>query len=153
MKQTLLTIALMLLPMLANAEISTFVNINNIYYNLDTEAKTAEVTYNYNNTLKYSGTVVIPEKVENGGTEYRVTSIGEQAFIGCFNLISVTIPNSVTSIGDNAFNGCLSLNSVNIPDGVTYIGHQAFSECSRLTSIDIPNSVTTLETYAFNRCI
>ena len=35
-----------------------------------------------------------------------VTSIGAQAFYGCFGLKSVTIPNSVTSIGEGAFYRC-----------------------------------------------
>ena len=34
-----------------------------------------------------------------------VTTIGESVFYHCFDLTSVTIPNSVTAIGANAFNG------------------------------------------------
>jgi hypothetical protein len=41
MKQTLLTLALMLLPMLASA---VGFEIDGIYYNLNSGAKTAEVT-------------------------------------------------------------------------------------------------------------
>ena len=36
-----------------------------------------------------------------------VTSIGLAAFVECYHLISVTIPNSVTSIGNAAFNYCM----------------------------------------------
>lgn len=35
-----------------------------------------------------------------------VTTIGEKAFEGCANLISITFPNSLTSIGFSAFTGC-----------------------------------------------
>ena len=48
-------------------------------------------------------------KVEFGSD---VTSIGEDAFLECTNLTSVTIPNSVTSIGGCAFEYCPSLTSV-----------------------------------------
>ncbi len=36
-----------------------------------------------------------------------VTTIADDAFIGCTNLTYVEIPASVTSIADNAFNGCV----------------------------------------------
>ena len=68
MKKLLSTLVLMLLPLLASADA---VEIDGIYYNLK-NIKTAEVTSNPN---KYSGSVVIPEKVEYEGTEYSVTSI------------------------------------------------------------------------------
>ncbi len=57
---------------------------------------------------KPSGELNIPATV-NGAT---VTSIGEQAFLACIDLTSVTIPNCVTSIGYQAFSGCSCLASV-----------------------------------------
>ena len=69
------------------------------------------------------------------------TSIGDYAFVECYNLSSITIPDSITSIGDSAFANCSSLTSITIPDSVTSIGGFAFSGSS-LTSITIPDSVT-----------
>ena len=80
---------------------------------------------------------------------YTLTSIGEDAFLNCRSLTSVTIPNSVTSIGKGAFSYCESLTSVTIPNSVTSIGYRAFLDCSSLTSVTIPNSVTSIGSEAF----
>ena len=70
--------------------------------------------------------------------------------VGCQNTI---IPNTVTTIGDDAFLGCTSLASVNIPNSVTSIGGGAFYNCEGLTSVTIPNSVTYIGPLAFAHCI
>lgn len=81
-----------------------------------------------------------------------VTSIGQEAFVGCTGLMSVTIGNGVTSIGDYAFNDCGGLTSITIPDSVTSIGWSAFKGCTGLTNITIPNNVTSIGTEAFRGC-
>ena len=81
-----------------------------------------------------------------------VTSIGEQAFLDCISLTSVTIPDSVMSIGNSSFSSCTSLESVTIPDSVESIGNDAFLGCQSLKSIEIPGSVTDIGNYAFSFC-
>lgn len=81
-----------------------------------------------------------------------VTSIGVEAFRGCSDLTSVTIPDSVTSIGSVAFRDCTGLTSITIPNSVTHIGDSAFSGCTGLTSITIPDSVTSIGVAAFSGC-
>ena len=81
-----------------------------------------------------------------------VHSIGTNTFYECFNLTSITIPNSVTSIGNGAFERCTSLTSITIPNSVTSIGKYTFFGCSSLASITIPNSVTSIGESAFNDC-
>ena len=79
--------------------------IDGIYYNLDNNGYTAEVTRKTND--EYSGSVSIPKEVSYNGNKYSVTSIGNYAFGNCSGLTSVTIPNSVTSIESDAFWQCI----------------------------------------------
>ena len=100
---------------------------------------------------KYTGSAEkldIPEKI-NGKS---VTSIGDEAFIFCRNLTSITIPNSATEIGYGAFEWCENLTSITIPESVTNIGHYAFGHCTSLKNITIPGSVTSIHTWAFVGC-
>ena len=74
MKKLFLSLLTVLLPLVAFAE----VEIDGIYYNLDSNTKEAEVTCGRN---QYSGSVaVIPASVTYDGVEYSVTSIGDNAF-------------------------------------------------------------------------
>jgi BspA type Leucine rich repeat region (6 copies)/Secretion system C-terminal sorting domain len=101
----------------------------------------------------FTGAANIPATVSDGGFNYAVTSISNNAFQFCSGLTSVSIPNSVTSIGSNAFQNCSGLTSINIPNSVTIIGGSAFRSCTGLTSVSIPSSVATISTSAFNGCI
>ena len=138
----------MLLPMTASAEI---VEIDGICYNLITKGYVAEVSKKTNNYY-YTGSVVIPEKVEYEGNVYSVTSIGNSAFCYCGELNSVTIPYSITGIGNKAFEECRSLTSITIPNSVTSMGKYIFYGCTSLTTITISNSLTSIEDYAFSCC-
>ncbi len=154
MKKTLLLLVALITATIAFAY---DVQIDGIYYNLNDETKTAEVTQlterpDTSNISYFQSNISIPEKITYNTTEYSVTSIGEGAFSYCKSLTSITIPNSVTSIGSSAFHYCSSLTSITIPNSVTSIGERAFYYCSSLTSITIGNSVTYIGSWAFTYC-
>ena len=102
--------------------------IDGFRYLLESDTKTA--TLFPKREGKYSGDIIIPEKVKgNDGVEYIVASLGASCFEGCSGLTSITIPSSVTSIGDNCFQGCSGLSSITIPSSVTSLGWNCFLYC------------------------
>ena len=146
MKKFYFLFLMMLLPLAASADA---VQIEGIYYNLNAENKTAEVT---SSRSKYSGDIAIPKSVTYEDVTYSVTSIGQSAFSACRSLTSIEIPNSVTSIGKDAFYVCDGLTSITIPNGVISIESGAFHDCKGLTSITIPSTVTSIGYYVFSGC-
>ena len=67
------------------------------------------------------------------------------AFLGCYNLTNITIPDSVITIENTAFHGCENLRSITIPAKVSCIEHGTFAECSSLESIFIYNDNIDIE--------
>lgn len=102
----------------------------------------------------YSGDVAIPEHVHFGIWDLPVTAINIQAFAGCVDLKSVTLPNTITSIDFTAFYGCTGLNRMTLPVSISYIDEGAFYNCNADTIIltgegewqggALPDSVKTL---------
>ena len=130
--------------------------VDGIYYNLDTDNKTAAVTFrgtSYSEySDEYSGNVDIPETIVYKDELYSVIYINSYAFCVCKNLTSVVIGNNVTGINTWAFSGCSALSSVTIGSAVTSIGDYAFNECRILDDIVIPENVTHIGNYAFREC-
>ena len=151
MKKIIFLFALLLLPLVASADV---VEINGIYYYLVKKVKQAEVTKKPSGS--YSGAVVIPATVYYDSVTYDVTSIENSAFQSCRSLTSVTIPNSVTSIGQNAFQYCIGLTSIHISDlaawcrivfdgnmsNPLFYAHHLYLNGEEIKDLVIPNSIT-----------
>ncbi len=130
MKKVLISFVLALLPVL---ESGASVKIGSLYYNLDTNKKTAEVAPYQDN--KYEGDITIPAEISYQGTTYRVTAVAESAFWDCGGLTSIVLPAGLESIGPSAFLACTKLTSLKIPASVINIGDLAFCFEGALTSI------------------
>ena len=81
-----------------------------------------------------------------------LTSIPNDAFLNCNELLSIKLPDNIISINVAAFRGCASLKKIHIPANVESIKLQAFYGCISLISIDIPASVKTIQAGAFSNC-
>ncbi len=75
--------------------------------------------------------------------------LGDNMFMQCYYLMSVTLPKNIDRIGEGMFQNCLMLAEIEIPQGAESIGASAFASCSRLTAVVIPDSVTSIGVAAF----
>ncbi len=127
-----------------------------------------ETGYTIVDYLGSSNNVVIPEtfrrysvteignlrrdNIETVSLSNRITSISNNAFAACKNLVSIDLGSNLKNIGDYAFQNCLKLTSISIPDSVISIGQGAFEFCESLESIKVPKKVAYLGDYAFRGC-
>ncbi len=133
MKRIFSIILFICIALFANAFI-----VDGLCYNIN--GTSVYVTYQSSESPNYpnlSGDIIIPSTVTYNGTTYSVTSIGSNAFLGCSNLTSVTIGDSVRAVGSYAFKDCVGLTSVIIGNSVTSIGYEAFEKCTNLTKVDV----------------
>ena len=121
--------------------------VNGIYYRKVTqqlpgggcgETYLIVVNDDYQNT--YSGDVVIPETETINGESYRVRYIGSEAFFGCIDLTSVTLPSTIVNIGYHSFADCHRLEYIELPEGMQQINSNAFSYCYELDYIFIKST-------------
>lgn len=104
-----------------------------------------------NNIL--SGDLVLPNdgSITTLGGFSREDWEGAVAFLECYNLTGIIIPDSVVNIGECAFNSCESLTIVTFYNNsqLISIGAGAFEYCELLTSIKIPNNTSSIGKNAF----
>lgn len=142
-------------------------NIGGICYKLNKTDQTATVIFNEEEG--YKGDIIIPRTIKVDDTYYRVTTIGEDAFVNCQFVTSIDFSNitiiengafqgtaithadfsKVASLGDMVCAGCISLSSVMLPSSLTRIPNMMFYKCVSLKEITIPELVTEIGNEAF----
>ena len=151
MKKALLLITLIACSMVLSAQ---KVLIGNLYYYLNDQNGTACVTWDkFGEKTNYQGhaTIIIPGDVSYDGKNYRVTEIGNSAFLSC-QLTSVVISDNIEIIAKDAFNRCTNLSSIGWGQAgkLKEIAQNAFSNCA-FETVTIPDGVKTLWN-SFNFC-
>ena len=120
----------------------------NLTYRVNDDGQTVTLT----NGSSVTGSITIPAAVEHGGTSYPVTSIGDNAFQYCRQLVSVTFSGSIDCIGYSAFYDCDGLKTVTFSGNIDSIGVEAFSHCNDLENVTFPGNVGNIEDLAFVNC-
>ncbi len=118
--------------------------------------------------------ITIPETANYNGVNYKVTSIGENAFrnqkrienvwgngcineinsfafAGCTNLSYVSGLYNTISIGNSAFMNCSKLEKANFLDKAKKIGDNVFRGCTSLECVYAPK-LESMGSYAFAYC-
>ena len=120
----------------------------NLTYTVNDDGQTVTLT----DGSRAIGSITIPAAVEHGGTSYPVTSIGDNAFQYCRQLVSVTFSGSIDSIGYSAFYDCDGLKTVTFSGNIDSIGVEAFSHCNDLENVTFPGNVGSIGSTAFVNC-
>ena len=105
-------------------------------------------------TLDLSGATIVPYSkgaaLYGAITDYAGNAIPRTAFFGK-KLTNVTLPANLETIGYAAFAGCYQLQSITIPETVAFIDDYAFAG-SALTAVTVPQSVEVMGKGVFSRC-
>ena len=101
------------------------VDEKNLYYMVKNN-----VLYKKGDSDKYT-LVTVLSKIENTiKIDNDVKIIGEKAFYGQTEMLSIEIPDGVTEIKEKAFTNCPKLKEIKIPQSVTSIGDNCFADAT-----------------------
>ncbi|MDE6330853.1 MAG: leucine-rich repeat domain-containing protein [Muribaculaceae bacterium] len=92
--------------------------------------------------FRYSqiNSIVIPSSVE---------MIGDMAFYNS-EITKVTFSKGLVRIGESAFMACFNLGSVILPESVMHLESSCFAMCSGLKEVDLPSTLLSLGGFTFN---
>ena len=104
-------------------------------------------------------------------------TIGDGAFIYCYELQNIELPEGIKTLGNGAFNNCDSLLSIHLPSSLEILGDEVFYDCDSLVTvtfgedisipcipyqgfygcesileIELPDGIEFIDNYAFHYC-
>ena len=125
------------LPAAAGDDASSF-TVDNIKYAI-TASNAVSVTYpnaeqpSSENKSTYTGDIVIPATVTNGGKTYKVTAIGDYAF-NYADITSIILPEGIEKLGYKAI--CQTqIKEITVPNSVTLMDYEALGYNKQLVKI------------------
>lgn len=127
MKKHLFTLLALLALCVSSWAQSQIGPIDGFYYEIDGSGNATLIKLPGSDewaSYEISGDITIPGTVNDGVSDYTVTTIGTKAFVNV-GITSVTIEEGVTDINETAFFGS-SLQTATLPSTVTYLGNQSF---------------------------
>ena len=97
-------------------------------------------------------TIRIPKSINNGGTEYKVTQIGEYAFYNRSSINNIIIDADIDDVGDCAFYSVENVNKVEFNGDTKILGYRMFEGCKSLETVKLTNSLVEIKNRAFYNC-
>ena len=149
MKKHLLLLVLALMTLVGNTWGGQW--IDDLYYELHELDHTASIVKPSTWQGHITTNLVIPSTVSYGGQTYSVTRIETDAFRNNDGLYSVVIPSSIVYIGECAFGGCHNLVSLYVD--ASHISNHSFWNCVELSEVTIGPNVQSIEQTAFRYCV
>ncbi len=131
--------------------VQIFEDENFRYAVTDSTNSTVQLLGLKNADKQYSGKLEISANATCNGTEYKVTSIGNNAFEDYAQISEIVLPDTLDALGTRAFYGCKALEEVLLPENLTMIGNNAFARCEKLAKVTWPDHLQTIGSYAFSR--
>lgn len=85
-----------------------------------------------------------------------ITTISENAFQECGNVVKITLPPNLKTIHGNAFVDCWRVVEINLPSSLRFLCAGAFEHCESLTTLTFSPSLKTslkyVGCYVFEGC-
>ena len=149
MKKRFLSL-LLLIPLIANAYDFKVENEDGItiYYEKYND-KTVSIV---RGDIMYEGNIVIPAEITVDNKTYLVTRIGDNAFLGCTELLSVIMPESIVYVGQHAFEYASNLEVLSFSNNITHIGDCGLKGCKKLKEAILPSKLTFISSSLLEDC-
>lgn len=143
----ILSIAVLMLWV--NVSLAYSFKVNKICYTKKEDPFSVVVDFDSNE--KYTGDIIIPDRVNYLGRIYDVVGVVSKAFKDCYDLKSVEFPNSIIEFGTEVFRGS-GVKAVKLPCQMTTLPERTFSGCALLTEIELPAGIISIGKRAFDNC-